>query len=263
MAHYEINRFGNDDYIEYAKHKDFSFPPHFHRCLEFIYMFEGEMNMIYNTKKLTLKAGDAALFLPNEIHGYENKNNSSFASLVFSPELVGPFIKQVEGKKANNPQFFIREKFLVDEILDFKKVLLNTLKVKGILLLICGSFLEQVEWVQTTNSNESLSHKIIDYIGNNFREDISLKTMATTLGYDSCYLSRFVSKNMHTTFQQYLTELRLAYAVDLLCKSKEKIVNVAMKSGFSCIRTFNGVFKKAYGVSPSQYVKSISNSYLQ
>lgn len=259
MANYEMDRFGNKNYIEYSQLKDFSFPTHFHRCLEFIYMLDGEMNIFYNTDKFILKKGDAALFLPNEIHGFETKCSSNFASLIFSPDLVSPFMKQVENKKANSPIFILKEYFLSRELINFKEIISNEFKVNGIILLICGNYLEQVELEQKPSNNNSLMHSIIDYIGKNYKDDINLKSLANSLGYDSFYLSRYISKNMHTTFHKYLTQLRLANSIDLLSNSNIKIVDIAMQSGFSCIRTFNGLFKKAYGMSPSQYVKSETN----
>lgn len=259
MADYEMNRFGNNDYIEYSQHKNFSFRTHFHRCLEFVYLFEGEMNIFYNTDKFTLKKGEGVLFLPNEIHGFENKSSSHFASLIFSPELVAPFIKQVENKQAIMPQFILKERFLCDELLNFNLIHTNMLKVNGLLLLICGNYLEQIELVQKTGSNNNLIHNIIHYIGKNFREDISLKSLADAVGYDSFYLSRYISKNMHTTFHKYLTQLRLEHSVNLLCNGNEKIIDIAMQSGFSCIRTFNLAFKKAYRVTPIQYAKGVTN----
>ena len=256
MANYEVTRFGNGNYIEYSQFKDFSFPTHFHRCLEFIYMFEGEMNIFYNSDKLTIHKGEAVLFLPNEIHGFENIKHSRFFSLIFSPELVSTFMKHIKNKKASHPVFIIKENFIPEELLDFKKIASNILKLKGVLFLICGNYIDQVALTENINNNTTLMHMIIDYIARNFKEDISLKSLANELGYDPFYLSRYISKNMRTTFHKYLTHLRLSHSVDLLCSSNNKIVDIAMQSGFSCIRTFNGAFKKTYGITPSQYFKN-------
>jgi len=55
----------------------------------------------------------------------------------------------------------------------YKKCYSNKLKAKGI-LLIYGNFLEQIELVQTTNDNDRLLHKIIEYIGKTGGEYISV-----------------------------------------------------------------------------------------
>ena len=257
MIHYEEERFGTDSYIEYARHTNFSFPAHFHRCLELVYMLEGEMDILYDTQQITLSSNDAALFLPNDIHGYETKHHASFISLVFSPEWIIPFMKQVEGKKAISPKFVLKDAFLNQYLIHLETHLSNTLKTQGFLLLLCGTFLEQARLVNVNTSANNLLHQIISYTNSHFKEDVSLSSLAQSLGYDSSYLSRFISQHMHTTFHTYLTELRLAHATYLLKNTDEKIIHIAMQSGFSSIRTFNGVFKKAYGLSPIQYKHSL------
>lgn len=252
--HYELERFGQNGYLEYATHQNFSYPTHFHRSLEFIYLEYGTLTVVQANTISHLEAGDSLLFLPNTIHGYESHGTSLFHSVVFSPDLVPDFMKLIEGRNTDDAKFTLKTNFFKSPhtIHDFLE---NDLKKRGLLLLICGDFYHQVSLTNRHNQDESLLYRIIDYIGCHFKETVHLDTLGKALGYDPFYLSRYISANLHTTFHKYLTSLRLAYAVDLLLHTEEKMVTIALQSGFPSVRTFNSVFKNEYRLSPTNFKK--------
>ena len=55
---------------------------------------------------------------------------------------------------------------------------------------------------------------------------------------------------------QYISNYRLKVAIALLQNSREQIVRIAIKSGFSTLSHFNRVFKKEFGISPAEYRKN-------
>ena len=52
------------------KGENLTFPPHLHKHLELFYICDGEMAVTVSGNTLRLKAGEAALAFPNEIHSY-------------------------------------------------------------------------------------------------------------------------------------------------------------------------------------------------
>ena len=55
---------------------------------------------------------------------------------------------------------------------------------------------------------------------------------------------------------QYISNYRLKVAIALLQNSREQIVRIAIKSGFTTLSHFNRVFKKEIGISPAEYRKN-------
>ncbi|GGI66710.1 helix-turn-helix domain-containing protein [Enterococcus alcedinis] len=259
--HYELNRFGSDNYWEYARHTNFSYAPHFHRSLEFIYLEYGKLTIIQANTVTQLEAGESLLFLPNEIHGYESNGGSLFHSLVFSPDFVSSFINKVAGKRAVNATFVLRDICFADESV-ISKLFTNEFSLRGLLFIICGNFYDQADWVPEGNQKTNLLYQIIDYIGRHFKENLQLESLAKALGYDPSYLSRYISANMKTNFHQYLTSFRLSYAIELLLQTDKQIGTIAFQSGFPSIRTFNNAFKKIYNMTPTEYkkMKKIDNN---
>jgi len=204
--------------------------------------------------KLGYRFKKLVLFLSNEIHGYESDSETTYVCIVFSPSWISPFLKMIKGKQPAIPKFLMGEL----EVAYLKKIdqmSHQSIKMQGWLLLVCGTFLEQVDWEERSEENADLVTVIIDYIGRHYLEELTLRQLAKELGYDHFYLSHFIGKNIGTTFHQYLTSLRLAHSLDLLKTTDEKISTIAYQSGFPSTRTFNTHFKREFNQTPREYLQ--------
>lgn len=84
--------------------------------------------------------------------------------------------------------------------------------------------------------------------------DLNLSAVAHQLGYNSKYISRFFKNQMGITFSAYLTNVRIQNAVFLMDQGVTAIKNVALLSGYKDPLYFSNVFKKAIGLTPSEYI---------
>jgi len=94
---------------------------------------------------------------------------------------------------------------------------------------------------------------IFDFVINNFQQEISLETVSDLAFMTPNAFCRFFKNRTHKTFFQFLIELRLKHACQLLNNTELPIAEIAEKSGFNSISNFNRQFKAQKGVSPSQY----------
>jgi len=125
--------------------------------------------------------------------------------------------------------------------------------LKACLYAACNEYCSQVELRECSSKSELLSRAISDYIAENYRNKISLSTMAERLGYNYSYLSRSFHRIFRMSFPEFLNAYRLEAAMPLLRRTDLEIVQVAMECGFQSLRSFNACFKAAIGVTPSQY----------
>ena len=79
--------------------------------------------------------------------------------------------------------------------------------------------------------------------------------MAKELGYHEKYLSAVLHSLTKMHFRDFLATYRMEYAKKQLLSSTDPISQIAMDSGFSSINTFNKVFKKFIGMSPTDFRK--------
>lgn len=70
------------------------------------------------------------------------------------------------------------------------------------------------------------------------------------------YLNRLFRKNMKKTVFQYLRDIRIAHAKQLLTTTSMRIMEVSECVGFADESYFSKVFKKQTGVSPADYAKT-------
>ncbi|MDE6660953.1 MAG: helix-turn-helix transcriptional regulator, partial [Anaeroplasmataceae bacterium] len=87
-------------------------------------------------------------------------------------------------------------------------------------------------------------------------EFITLKRLAKELGYSEYYSSRKFSEISGMPFRKYLHYRKLSFALKELRDRDSKIIDIALKYGFSSPEAFTRAFKKAYGISPSEYRKN-------
>ena len=69
------------------------------------------------------------------------------------------------------------------------------------------------------------------------------------------YLSRLFKKEEGINFVDYLNQYRIDVSKNLLRDVKYNVLDVADLSGFSNTRYFSKIFKKAVGITPSEYRK--------
>lgn len=119
--------------------------------------------------------------------------------------------------------------------------------------------LKVIEGIQKTRKNtvKLMVESTVEYLKNNYHEDITLENMAERLYISPEYLSRQFKKEMDQTFIYYLTSLRLEAAKRLIEDTNYKNFQVADAVGYNEPNYFSYVFKKHFGISPSKYRKSI------
>ena len=99
---------------------------------------------------------------------------------------------------------------------------------------------------------------VFDFVVNSFQNDISLATVAELAYMTPNAFCRFFKKQTNKTFFQFLIELRLEHASQLLHSSNLSIAQIADRSGFNSISNFNRQFKAQKGISPTQYLQAKS-----
>ena len=83
--------------------------------------------------------------------------------------------------------------------------------------------------------------------------------IADEIGYNSKYLSHLFKEKMGVSYSEYLRSFRFKYAISLFELGISSVKNAALLSGFSDPLYFSNAFKKAIGMSPKEFISSISS----
>lgn len=93
--------------------------------------------------------------------------------------------------------------------------------------------------------------------------EISLEKLATLLGASKHHVSQVINEQQGTTFFEYINQLRVEEAKTLLAETSRNdlhVIEVAYAVGFNNKVSFNNAFKKATGMTPTQYRQSHGQS---
>lgn len=95
---------------------------------------------------------------------------------------------------------------------------------------------------------------VLEYIDENFRQNIPLDTLSALCFLDKHYLCRLFRRETGFCIHDYITYRRLAHAIRLL-RAGESVAGAARRSGFGSDTFFITTFKKTLGTTPSRYAR--------
>ena len=94
---------------------------------------------------------------------------------------------------------------------------------------------------------------ITRYLQEHLEEEVSLSVLAEEFHLNPQYISQLFKTEIGVGFLAYLTNIRMEKAKKLLLSTSFPIAEIAQKTGYGDYRVFTKVFKKAEGITPSQY----------
>lgn len=273
-THQLTNSLGAEIYNAFV-YNQIRYQSHYHKGLEFTLVLNGELLAEVNGKNYLLTSGEGLLILPYSAHSYEAKENTETLIIVFSENYVKRFIDYLKGvptsnkftltketlsltlSKTNYYNFNGEEKFDDIHAKSVRELITpNELTIKAILYAICAEFFSSVTYEKKKfDGKTELIEKCINYVENNYQNNITGLTMAKALGYDYSYLSREFNSVMKLSVTSLINVHRVEKAISLLKNSNKPLSIIAEESGFQSVRTFNRVFKKITGKSPLKYKK--------
>lgn len=172
----------------------------------------------------------------------DDLQNSTLDSVYFFPE---------SGELENYTRFSLLFRQMMDISFDegmYKKKMLDY----SLSLLL----LELSKDKNTNTPYTKISPLISDvcsWIKANYDSDFTLEELADTFGYQAEYLSSLFRKEIELTIKQYLINIRINIAKNLLSNYGLSIKEVSYSCGFMDEKYFMKVFKKKEGLTPTEY----------
>lgn len=144
---------------------------------------------------------------------------------------------------------FIEELNYVDQLLSCKTV--KDMKTKMIMILhsVC-KYIED----KKKNDNNELSSKIISYINDNYQNvNLNINMVGEVFELTPAYLSKIFKDQTGEPLLDFINNIRLKKAKQLLKEQKLNINEAAELSGYNDVNTFIRIFKKYEGITPGRY----------
>ncbi|OJV38375.1 MAG: hypothetical protein BGO29_15540 [Bacteroidales bacterium 36-12] len=97
--------------------------------------------------------------------------------------------------------------------------------------------------------------KALDYIFQNYQDNIELKNLAAHVGLSPQRISQKMKKKTLCTFREILYKVRFSHAIKMMIETDELLESIAFSCGFGTRRTFNREFRQFTGFVPSEFRK--------
>ena len=273
----EIKKHGND-VMPINSYKIFSplgitpLDCHWHTEMEFFKLDKGELRIQRNEEFFEVKSGALLFFGSGDLHAAENLSCGSinFRSVVFHPELLSAqdIIRAKYISPILNGRLSFQRELQYDTVISscFEKLFTALdhkafgyeLEVKA-LLFTMFSRLVQIGTMAEPPAAESSSFKSIKkvtkYINENYGSAISIDDLAALCNMSQGHFCRLFKQITLKTPVQYINNVRISKASEMLIFSDRKILDIAMDTGFNSLSYFIGVFKESMGITPTNYRK--------
>ena len=127
---------------------------------------------------------------------------------------------------------------------------------------LLGIIKDLCDYVNETreSSNIHLKKQILEFLAQNYHDsNLSLFSIADHFSVSGSYLSRYFKDQTGINFSDYISEIRIAKAKELLADKKFSIVDVAASVGYNSANSFIRTFKRYELITPGQYREKLGN----
>ena len=229
---------------------------HLHKELEIIYVRKGKAVAYADKNSYLLNAGDMFIAFPNQVHYYRTVIRGEFMVLIFSPDILYDVSSKISKSKPDINCFTSLDDGNLKDVFDRMYALdgeYKNIAISGYLNVVMSRILPKLRLQTVDTENNSAFFDIIDFCTHNFKDDITLDIVAEELHLSKYYISRLINNRLKQNFNEYINNLRISEACNLLRVTDEKIADISEDVGFGTIRSFNRAFKLIMGMSPAEY----------
>jgi len=240
----------------FSRDDDINFATHIHDDLEIVYVLRGGGTAFCDGNAYTLEPGDIFAVFPEQIHSYINCLEGEYILLVVNPSrllYLEDFIRSrvpVSAQCQGSPQL---EGLLAGALGEFRGQG-DSCVVDGYLTAFLGKLFDAMAFRQRQDLGDTVS-RILQYCTGHYLEPITTQDLCRVFHLSQSHISHIFARHLKISFPDYINSLRLNKAIPLLQEPGLNMTQVAERTGFPTIRTFNRVFRKQFGCSPSDYRK--------
>lgn len=264
---HEVRHYEDDFMVWHSTYQDMSFLAHWHNEVELIFVREGTARISIDGKIYNISQGDLVICGSRSIHyndSYKMPNILEF--ILFDTQSILP-----EHVDSHESYFLSSETIsqlgLSEQVNQIFSIIPDELKnrqtyyqriVASLITQFWYNIKRKHPHTQTNSEKETTFIKLekaITYIRLHHSEQITLEKIADIAGFSPSYFSQTFHRLTGIGFLKYLQIVRIDAAIHKLQKENTRILDIALDTGFSNIRSFNRVFKELTGLTPMEFLK--------
>ena len=236
---------------------------HYHDIYQILYAIEGEGCIHLDGKEHALSQDHAVWILPYSKHSIRSDSSLTLLVLAFDAGQFEPFVRdRLIPEHFSASTVFRPHPFAAGEVRQLlRKMLfeqshddpLSRFAVRVYLLELLTSLARIRQTLQPFEMNQVRADRIRAYIDDHYYEPLSARQLADRMNISVRYMDTIFKEQYRMTPLQYLAEVRMERAKELLAGTDKDIASICFEIGYENLSTFYRVFKNMVSLSPHKY----------
>ena len=250
-------------FFYHEKEKGFLFPGEAHPMLELTYVDQGSLHSVADGKDLLIEQGDMVLYAPNQWHMQHADIDVAPRYVTISFDVSGGDLSSLYVRKIKPSQKAVA---LLQQILreqdrtDLYSGDMIISLLTQLLLTLLREADQPAEKMQPSNSVRSeneIIRRAQQYIGTHIRDKLSVPIVAKNAGISPSYLTALFQKHLQISPGEYIRRIKLQESKQMIREDAMNFTEIAAVLKYSTVHHFSRQFKEKFGITPSEYAKSV------
>jgi len=244
----------------------FSFKGERHPYWELTYMDVGSMICTVDGRKYELKKGDMMFFAPMQYHAQSGTGGEPLAFLTVTFEVSRGDLKLLADRILHADADMYRTMKLIlseyrEDSMYSGEMILSAL-MQALILSLRSLRRETIGGAVPSSLADKTKNDIVrrcmQIIDENLESRITLELLARKVCVSTSYVSKLFRSETGMGVSIFIRERRLERAKELIRSGKYTITQISDMMGFCSVTYFSTEFKKKFGMTPSDYSRSIT-----
>ena len=245
------------------KEQGFIFPGESHSMLELTYVDQGSLHSVADGNDLLLEQGDMVLYGPGQWHMQYADMGVAPRYVTISFDISGCSLDSLINRKFKSPPkavTLLKQMLQEQEQMDgYSSDMILYLLTIVLLTLLRETDKPNVK-LKTAHSlhNENeIIRRTQQYISAHIREKLSVPAVARSVDVSPSYLTALFHKNLQISPGEYIRRIKLQESKQMIRENNMNFTEIAAALQYSTVHHFSRQFKEKFGITPTEYAKSV------
>lgn len=162
-----------------------------------------------------------------------------------------------------NYEYYSRMRNIDLSFMDYEQIVKQFTNINSFCKVLCDSILYLLD--EGKNRQESANEnfkELLEYVNLNYNQTIRLDDLSSQFYISPTYICDLFRKHTDRTLTEYILDLRMTEASAMLKGTDMLVSQIASKVGYNDYYYFSRLFKKYYGISPTEYRENGREHYV-
>lgn len=253
-------------YYYQVRNQNYHFEGEKHNYWELTFIDHGSLSTNVDNEMYMLKELDLILYAPNQFHTQSNDSNQPCSSLtiLFEMDFVDDYLLTNRVYHAHRDIHKALQNFIKvsNNTMMYEHELMLCYLKELIIRILQYDFLSSSPVasspMQQKFENELLNEVLI-YINDHIYDQLTIEEICLKFSISRSSLQTLFKNNLNIAPKHYISNLKLTKSKILIKESVYTISEISAMLGFTSIHYFSRKFKQEFGITPSDYSKTIYN----